>query len=242
MGIVPPGRVVHCLGVLTQGRRRCRLSIASVAVSCAMGASCSSGSATPPRVADDKAVPVAEAPKPSEPTGAPIAGDAIRSWFEARGAKMPGALNPAETECRTVSAPVPSGQGLWCEQRSSMMPWVQMTRTVLYDVRQGRTLLLVNLLSRVSAGDAAPGSGCRGALVALKTELGSDGRSLTVADAPECACAGAADRLASRAASSRDEGKMTNGDALEHQSGQVQAACAQLGAYKWDEHGFVPAK
>jgi hypothetical protein len=35
---------------------------------------------------------------------------------------------------------------------------------------------------------------------------------------------------------------MRDADALQHQSQQVQAACEQLGAYKWDEHGFVPAK
>lgn len=239
MAIVPPARAVHCPRVPALNYR---LSIALAAVSCTTGVSCSSSSAPPPRVADDKASPVAEAPpKPSEPTGAPIAGDAIRSWFESRGDKMPGAINPAETECRTVSAPVPSGQALWCEQRSSMQPWVQMTRTVLYDVRQGRTLLLVNLLSRVSAGDAAPGSACPGALVALKIELAPDGRSLTVADDPGCACAGAADRLASRAESSRNDAKMRDADALDHQSQQVKEACAELGAYKWDEHGFVPA-
>jgi hypothetical protein len=193
-------------------------------------------------VADDKVTPAAESPRPAEPTGAPITGDAIQSWFQARGDKMPGAVDPAETECRTVSAPVPSGQALWCEQRSSMLPWVRMTRTVLYDVRQGRTLLLVNLLSRVSAGDAAAGSGCPGALVALKIALGPDGRSLSVADDPACACAGAADRLKSSAASARDASKMRDADALDHQSQQVQAACAQLGAYKWAEHGYEPAE
>lgn len=245
--IASPPDVVHCLGVSARARDCSRTPIVLIVALCVIESGCSSSSANPPETPADKSTSASEEqtpeePKSEEPAGATLTGDAIGSWFEGRGAKLPGAVDPAQTECRTVSAPVPSKQALWCEQRSAIKPWVNMTRTILYDVRDGRTLLLVNLLSRVAAGDAAPGKGCDGALVALKIELGSGGQSLTVADDSGCACAGTAEKIESRAASSKGAGKADAAEALEHQAQQVKAACAQLGAYKWDEHGYMPAK
>jgi hypothetical protein len=232
---------MHRLGVHHSSDKLRRASIVSIAALCALGVSCSSGGTPPAEAPAAETTETTAAPSSNEPAGTPITGDAIASWFEGRGGKMPGAIKPTETECRTVSAPVPSGQALWCEQRSAIEPWVQMTRTVLYDVRGDKTLLLVNLLSRVAAGDAAPGSGCQGALVALKIELGEGAKTLTVAEDSACACAGVADGLASRAASAKDAGKMSEAQKLEQQSQQVKQACAQLGTYAWEEHGYMPA-
>ena len=89
-----------------------------------------------------------------------------------------------------MRAPVPSGQALSCEQHSAIKPWVRVSRRILFDVRDGRTLVLVNLISKVAPFDASSGSGgaCEGALVVLRVQLSGDGKALTVADEAGCGC------------------------------------------------------
>jgi hypothetical protein len=125
---------------------------------------------------------------PAEPAGSSLKGAAIDAWFRQRGAKMPGSLNPEDSQCQTVPAPVPSGQALSCEQHSAIKPWVRVSRRILFDVRDGRTLVLVNLISKVEPFDAPSGGACEGALAVLRVQLSGDGKALTVADEAGCGC------------------------------------------------------
>ena len=172
---------------------------------------------------------------PAEPAGSSLKGAAIDAWFRQRGAKTPGTLNPEDSQCQTVRAPVPSGQALSCEQHSAIKPWVRESRTILFDVRDGRTLVLVNLISKVAPFDASSSSGgaCQGALVVLRVQLSGDGKALTVADEAGCGCEQAEKLL--------KNGNSGDAQALEMQARDVKQACSQRGAYAWDAQGFVPA-
>jgi hypothetical protein len=95
-------------------------------------------------------------------------------------------------------------------------------------VRDGRTLVLVNLISKVAPFDASSGSGgaCEGALVVLRVELSGDGKALTVADEAGCGCEQAQKLL----------NNSTSGDAeaLKLQAREVKASvfaarCVQMG-------------
>ena len=173
---------------------------------------------------------------PAEPTGTPLKGAAIKAWFKGRGAETPGTLNLADSECQTVRAPVPSGQALSCEQHAAIEPWVRVTRRILFDVRNGRALLLVNLAYKVEPFEPASGSGgaCEGALVRLLVKTSADGSKLTVADDAGCGCDQAEKLL--------DKGGAGDAKALELQAREVKQACAQRGAYTWEEQGYVPAQ
>ena len=167
-----------------------------------------------------------------------LKGDQITKWFQERGGKPPGSMDPATTECRTVAAQVPSGQALYCEQASVIRPFVRTMRTVLYDVRNQKTLILVNLASRVERMDAMPAQGCGDALVALRVSLSADASSLEVSELAECGCEGLVEDL--RAQQKELTGR--DAEAVKKQAEQAQAACSQVGEYAWSEHGFVPAK
>jgi hypothetical protein len=173
---------------------------------------------------------------PAEPAGTPVKGAAIDAWFRQRGAKTPGALNLEDSQCETVRAPVPSGQALSCEQHAAIRPWVRTSRRMLFDVRDGRTLVLVNLTTNVAPFDASSGSAaaCEGALLVLRVQLAGDGKSLTVADDAGCGCEQAEKLL--------DKGKSSDAKALEVQTREVKQACSQRGAYVWEAHGFAPAQ
>jgi hypothetical protein len=164
-----------------------------------------------------------------------LKGAAIDAWFRQRGAKRPGTLNLEDSQCQTVSAPVPSGQALSCEQHSAIRPWVRTSRRILFDVRDGRTLVLVNLVSKVAPFDASRDSGaaCEGALAVLRVQLSGDGKGLTVADEAGCGCEHAEKLLS---------GNSGDPKALELQAREVKQACSQRGAYVWEAHGFVPAQ
>ena len=171
---------------------------------------------------------------PAEPAGSELKGAAIDAWFRQRGAKRPGSLNPEDAQCQTVSAPVPSGQALSCEQHSAIRPWVRVSRRMLFDVREGKTLVLVNLISKVAPFDAASGSGgaCEGAVVALSVQVSGDGKSLTVTDDAGCGCDQAEKRLGS--------GGSGDAKALEMQARETKQACSQRGKYAWGAHGYEP--
>ena len=212
---------------------------------CLLGlASCSSnpGAAHPETsahagAAPESGSPTAESPAaPAEPAGRVVKGAAIDDWFRKRGAKRPGTLNLEDSECQTVSAPVPSGHALSCEQHAAIKPWVRVSRRILFDVRDGRTLVLVNLISKVAPMDASGASGgaCEGAVVVLNVKISGDGKSLTVADDAGCDCQQAEKRLSS--------GSSGDAKALELQAREMKQACSQRGAYVWEAHGFVPAQ
>src|SRR5947207_7961518 len=120
-------------------------------------ASCSGNpSATRPRTAESAGAarergPVSmDAPTAgAEPTGSSLKGAAIEAWFRQRGAATPGALNLEDSQCETVRAPVPSGQALSCEQHAAIKPLVRLSRKILFDVRDGRLVVLVKLATRV---------------------------------------------------------------------------------------------
>jgi hypothetical protein len=105
---------------------------------------------------------------------------------------------------------------------------------MLFDVRDGRTLVLVNLISKVAPFDASSGGACQGALAVLRVQVSEDGNSLTVADEADCGCDQAEKLL--KSSSSADS------KALEMQAREVKQACSQRGAYVWEAHGFVPAQ
>jgi hypothetical protein len=172
---------------------------------------------------------------PAEPPGSSLQGAAIDAWFRQRGAKTPGSLNVEDARCETLRAPVPSGQALSCEAHSAIRPWVRTSRRILFDVRNGRTLVLVNLISSVAPFDAPSGSGgaCAGALLALRVQVSADAKALTVADEPGCGCEQAEKLLA---------GNSGDPKALELQAREVKQACSQRGAYVWGAHGFEPAR
>ncbi len=94
-----------------------------------------------------------------QPAEGALKGDAIVAWFRRRGAETPGALNLEDSLCETVSAPVPSGQALSCEQHAAIEPLVRVSRRILFDVRDGRALVLVNLAAKVEPFDPSSGSG-----------------------------------------------------------------------------------
>jgi hypothetical protein len=171
---------------------------------------------------------------PAAPAGSELKGAAIDAWFRQRGAKRPGSLNPEDSQCQTVSAPVPSGQALSCEQHSAIRPWVRVSRRMLFDVREGKTLVLVNLISKVAPFDASSGSGgvCEGAVVALSVQVSGDGKSLTVGDEAGCGCDQAEKRLGS--------GGSGDAKALEMQARETKQACSQRGKYAWGAHGYEP--
>lgn len=104
---------------------------------------------------------------------------------------------------------------------------------MLFDVRDGRTLVLLNLVSKVAPFDAANGSGgaCEGALVVLNVQVSGNGKALTVADDGGCGC---------EQAEKRASGNSGDPKALELQAREIKQACSQRGAYVWEEHGFVP--
>jgi hypothetical protein len=106
---------------------------------------------------------------------------------------------------------------------------------MLFDVRDGRTLVLVNLISKVAPFDAPSGSGgaCEGAVVAMRIQVSGDGQSLTVADEPGCGCEQAEKKLGS--------GGSGDPKALEMQARETKQACSQRGKYVWGAHGFEPA-
>ena len=118
-----------------------------------------------------------EAPSAAaEPAEGLLKGPAIEAWFQRRGAQTPGTLNLEDSLCETVRAPVPSGQALSCEQHAAIKPWVRMSRRILFDVRDARAVVLVNLASKVEPFDASSGSGgaCEGALVVLRVTLSGE--------------------------------------------------------------------
>jgi hypothetical protein len=206
-------------------------------------AGCSSNpSAAHPETAE-RAAPAAEKSSPSaagpstpaEPTGGSLKGPAIEAWFRRRGAEAPGSLNLEDAQCETVRAPVPSGQALSCEQHAAIKPWVRMSRRILFDVRDGRTLVLVNLTSKVEPFDASSTSGgaCEGAVLVLRVQLSDDGKALTVVDDAGCGCEQLEKRL--------DKGNSGDAKAVELQARESKQACSQRGAYVWDAHGYAPA-
>jgi hypothetical protein len=165
-----------------------------------------------------------------------LKGDAIVAWFRRRGAETPGALNLDDSLCDTVSAPVPSGQALSCEQHAAIEPLVRVTRRILFDVRDGRALVLVNLAAKVEpfAPSSGAGNACEGALILLHVKLSADARTLTVVDDAGCSCEQGERFL--------DKGGSGDGKAVELQAREVKQACSQRGAYVWDEHGYAPAQ
>jgi hypothetical protein len=178
-----------------------------------------------------------EAPAaPAEPMGSSVKGAEIEAWFKRRGAAMPGTLNLEDSQCETVHAPVPSGQALSCEQHAVIRPWVRTTRRILFDVRDGRTLALVNLTSKVEPFAASSGSGtaCEGALLVLRVQLSGDGKALTVAEDAGCGCEQAEKLL--------EKGNTGDVKAVELQTREVKQACSQRGAYVWEAHGYAPAQ
>jgi len=194
---------------------------------------------TPERAntASEKGSASAESPSaPAEPVGTSVKGAAIAAWFRQRGAETPGSLNLDDSQCETVRAPVPSGQALSCEQHAAIRPWVRTARRMLFDVRDGRTLVLVNLPSKVAPFDAPSGSAgaCEGALVVLRIQLSGDGKAIAVADDAGCGCEQAEKLL--------DKGKSGDAKALEVQAREVKQACSQRGAYVWAAHGYEPAQ
>jgi hypothetical protein len=168
--------------------------------------------------------------------GTSLKGAAIEAWFRQRGAKTPGALNLEDAQCETVRAPVPSGQALSCEQHATISPWVRLSRRILFDVRDGRTLALVNLTSKVEPFSASSDSGgaCGGAVLVMRVQLSGDGRAITVADDAGCGCEQAEKLL--------DKGTTGDVKAVELQTREVKQACAQRGAYVWEAHGYAPAQ
>ena len=177
-----------------------------------------------------------EGPSPAaEPADSSLKGAAIVAWFRRRGAETPGALNLEDSQCETVRAPVPSGQALSCEQHAAIKPWVRVSRRILFDVRDGRALVLVNLAAKVEPFDASsgPGGACEGALVRLRVQLSGDGKALTVVDDAGCGCEQAEKLL--------DKGNAGDAKALELQTREVKQACSQRGAYVWEAHGYAPA-
>jgi hypothetical protein len=172
----------------------------------------------------------------AEPAGSSLKGAAIEAWFRQRGAVTPGTLNLEDSQCETVHAPVSSGQALSCEQHAAIKPWVRVSRRILFDARDGRTLVLVNLASRVEPFDPSSGSGraCEGALVLLRVQLSGDGKTLTVADDAGCGCEQAQKLL--------DKSNSGDAQALQLQAREVKQACSQRGAYVWDTHGYAPAQ
>jgi hypothetical protein len=163
-----------------------------------------------------------------------VKGPAIEAWFRQRGAQTPGALNLEDSQCETVRAPVPSGQALSCEQHAAIRPWVRTSRRMLFDVRDGRTLVLVNLPSKVAPFDTSSGGACEGALLVLRIQLSGDAKAITVAEDAGCGCEQAEKLL--------DKAKSTDAKALEVQTREVKQACAQRGAYVWGAHGYEPAQ
>jgi len=110
-----------------------------------------------------------------------------------------------------------------------------VSRRILFDVRDGRTLALVNLASKVAPFDTSgAGGACEGALVVLRVELSGDGKALTVADEAGCGCEQAEKLL--------EKGKSGSANALELQTREVKQACSQRGAYVWAAHGYEPAQ
>jgi hypothetical protein len=172
----------------------------------------------------------------AEPGGSPLKGAAIEAWFRQRGAATPGALNLEDSQCETVRAPVPSGQALSCEQHAAIKPWVRISRKILFDVRDGRVVVLVNLATGVEPFEASSGSGapCEGALVRLRVELSGGGKALTVVDDAGCGCEQAQKLL--------EKGNSGDPKALELQTREVKQACSQRGSYVWDDHGYSPAQ
>jgi hypothetical protein len=168
--------------------------------------------------------------------GSSLTGTAIATWFQRRGAETPGVLNLEDSQCETVRAPVPSGQALSCEQHAAIKPWVRVSRRILFDVRDARTLVLVNLASKVEPFDASRGSGgaCEGAVVVLRIQLSGDGKALTLADDAGCGCEQAEKLL--------EKGTTGNAKAVELQTREVKQACSQRGAYVWEAHGYAPAQ
>jgi hypothetical protein len=172
----------------------------------------------------------------AEPANSSLTGAAIAAWFRGRGAETPGALNLEDSRCETVRAPVPSGQALSCEQHAVIKPWVRLSRRILFDVRDARPLVLVNLTSKVEPFDPSSGSGgaCEGALVLLRVQLSGDGKTLTVVDDAGCGCEQAEKLL--------DKGNSGDAKASELQTREVKQACSQRGAYVWETHGYAPAQ
>ena len=214
----------------------CPLAIAACLAGCS-----SNPSAAHPETAE-RASPAAEKgsataqahPAPAEPAGSSLKGAAIEAWFRGRGAEAPGSLNLEDAQCETVRAPVPSGQALSCEQHAAIKPWVRMSRRILFDVRDGRTLVLVNLTSKVEPFDTSGGGACEGAVLVLRVQLSDDGKALTVVDDAGCGCEQAEKRL--------DKGNTGDAKAVELQARETKQACSQRGAYVWDAHGYAPAQ
>jgi hypothetical protein len=165
-----------------------------------------------------------------------LKGADIAAWFKRRGAETPGALNLEDSQCETMRAPVPSGQALSCEQHAAIRPWVRVSRRILFDVRNGRTLALVNLPFKVGPFEPSSGSGgaCEGAVLVLRIQLSADAKALTIADDPGCGCEQAEKLLA--------KGNTVDAKATEVQTREVKQACAQRGAYVWEAHGYAPAQ
>jgi hypothetical protein len=215
---------------------------ASIAAVCLAGCSGNPSAARPETPEHEStppqsgSAPVEGSTAPAEPLGSPLKGAAIEAWFRQRGAPAPGTLNLEDAQCETVRAPVPSGQALSCEQHAAIKPWVRMSRRILFDARDGRTSILVNLTSKVEPFEPSSGSGaaCEGALVVLRVQLSSDGKTLTVAEDAGCGCEQAQKLL--------DKGNSGDAKALEMQAREVKQACAQRGAYAWEEHGYAPAQ
>jgi hypothetical protein len=215
-------------------------AIRSLAIAVCLASCSSNPSAARPETAErastateKESAPVEGPTAPAEPIGSSLKGAAIEAWFRQRGAQTPGALNLEDSQCETVRAPVPSGQALSCEQHAAIRPWVRTSRRMLFDVRDGRTLVLVNLPFRVAPFDA-PSGGCEGALVALRVQLSGDGKAITVADDAGCGCDQAEKLLA--------KGNTGDAKALEVQAREVKQACSQRGAYVWAAHGYEPAQ
>ena len=216
----------------------CPLAIAACLAGCS-----SNPSAAHPETAE-RAGTAAEKPRasaegpsaPAEPAGSSLKGAAIEAWFRRRGAEAPGSLNLEDAQCETVHAPVPSGQALSCEQHAAIKPWVRMSRRILFDVRDGRTLVLVNPTSKVEPFEAPSSSGtaCEGAVLVLRVQLSGDAKALTVVDDAGCGCEQAEKRL--------DKGNSGDAKAVELQAREVKQACSQRGAYVWDAHGYAPAQ
>ena len=179
--------------------------------------------------------PLAGPSTAAESADSSLKGAAIVAWFRRRGAETPRALNLEDSQCETVRAPVPSGQALSCEQHAAIKPWVRVSRRILFDVRDGRALVLVNLATKVEPFDPdGSGGACEGALVHLRVQLSGDGNALTVVDDTGCGCEQAEKLL--------DKGNSGDARALELQTREVKQACSQRGAYVWDAHGYAPAQ
>lgn len=223
---------------------RFKLSIAairSLAIAVCLASCSSNPSAARPETSErggtatERGSAPAEGPSaPAEPAGTPVKGAAIDAWFRQRGGQTPGALNLDDALCETVRAPVPSGQALSCEQHAAIRPWVRTSRRMLFDVRNGKTLVLVNLPSKVAPFDAPSGGACEGALLVLRIQLAGDGKSLTVADDAGCGC--------EQAEKAVETAKSGDAKALEVQAREVKQACSQRGAYVWGAHGYEPAQ